>query len=62
MLVFGNSGYVALAVVSEKGTLGRDLHTGLGNDRAANMVQFAVEALKLVEEFIKTGDGQSGKI
>lgn len=53
---------MALAVVSEKGTLSRDLDTGLGGDRAGNMVAFAVEALKLVEEFIKTSDGQSGKI
>lgn len=57
------SGYIALAVVSEKGTLSRDLNTGLGTDRAGNMVAFAVEALKLVEEFIRTsGDGQGGKI
>ncbi|CAN8100971.1 unnamed protein product [Discula destructiva] len=58
----GNPGYVALAVVSEAGSLSRDLDTGLGNDRTANMVAFATEALKLVEEFIKENDGQVGKI
>lgn len=59
-----NRGYVALAVVSEKGTtLSRDLSTGLGDDRAGNMVAFAVAALKLVEEFIPANDAeQTGKI
>lgn len=59
---YSHSGYIALAVVSEKGTLSRDLNTGLGGDRTANMVAFAVAALKLVEEFIRTGAGQGGKI
>lgn len=54
------SGYVALAVVSESETLTKDLNTGLG-DRSANMVAFAVEALKLVEELINKG-AHSGKI
>lgn len=56
------SGYVALAVVSETGSLSRDLDTGLGGDRAGNMVAFATEALKLVEEFIRASEGQGGKI
>lgn len=56
------SGYVALAVVSDNGTLSRDLNTGLGSDRSANMVAFAVEALKLVEEFITKDGSSSGKM
>lgn len=56
------SGYLALAVVSENGSLKRDLDTGLGGDRTRNMVAFATEALKLVEEFITTSEGQGGKI
>ncbi|ROW14173.1 hypothetical protein VPNG_04296 [Cytospora leucostoma] len=56
----GRPGYVALAVVSERGTLARDLNTGLGGDRSANMVAFAVEALKLVEEYI-TKNGASNE-
>lgn len=52
------SGYVALAVVSQNGSLQRDLDTGLGGDRAGNMVAFATEALKLVEEFIITSTSQ----
>jgi len=48
-------GYVALAVVSEKGSSSKDLDTGLGGDRQANMVAFAVEALKLVKQFIEGG-------
>lgn len=55
------SGYVALAVVGENETLTKDLDTGLG-DRSANMVTFAVEALKLVEELINKGASQSGRI
>ncbi|KAJ4406196.1 hypothetical protein N0V82_010164 [Gnomoniopsis sp. IMI 355080] len=58
----GKPGYVALAVVSETRSLKRDLDTGLGGDRAGNMVAFATEALKLVEEFINTSEGQGGKI
>lgn len=56
------SGYVALAVVGENDTLSRDLNTGLGGDRPANMVAFAVEALKLVEEFIGKVGSSSGKM
>jgi len=44
------SGYVALAVASESGTSSKDLDTGCGTDRQANMVAFAVEALKFVKE------------
>lgn len=55
-------GYVALAVVSETDVLSRDLNTGLGSDRAGNMVAFATEALKLVAEFVKTRAGQGEKI
>lgn len=55
------SGYVALAVVGENETLTKDLNTGL-QDRSANMVAFAVEALKLVEELINNGASHSGKI
>jgi hypothetical protein len=33
----------------------KDLDTGLGGDRQANMVAFAVEALKLVKEVITGG-------
>jgi nicotinamide mononucleotide (NMN) deamidase PncC len=50
-------GYVALAVASEKGTTTREVETGLGTDREANMVQFAVEGLKLVRDVIK-GEGK----
>lgn len=56
------SGYVALAVVGDKGTLSRDLNTGLGGDRSANMVAFAVEALKLVEEYIRQDGLPGGKM
>lgn len=50
-------GYVALAVNSEKGSVTREVETGLGTDREANMVQFAVEGLKLVRDVIK-GEGK----
>lgn len=56
------SGYVALAAVGENETLAKELNTGLGGERAANMVAFAVEALKLVEELISNAPPQSGKI
>ncbi|KAI1335148.1 putative competence/damage-inducible protein CinA [Xylariaceae sp. FL0016] len=46
-------GYVALAVDCEKGTFVRELDTGLGTDRVANMKRFAVEALKLVRDVLK---------
>ena len=50
-------GYVALAVSSEKGTFTREVETGLGKDRVANMTQFAVEALTLLRDVIK-GDAK----
>jgi hypothetical protein len=40
-------------VATEKGTFTRELSTGLGEDREANMVQFAVEALKLLKDVMK---------
>ena len=49
-------GYVALAVASEAGTVTREVETGT-NEREANMVQFAVEGLKLVRDTIK-GNGK----
>lgn len=48
-------------MVGENDTLTKDLNTGLG-DRSANMVAFAVEALKLVEELINKSPSQGGKI
>lgn len=51
-----NSGYVALAVATEKGVSTREV-TELGTDREANMVNFAVEALKLLRDVIK-GDAK----
>jgi nicotinamide mononucleotide (NMN) deamidase PncC len=45
-------GYVALAVVSEKGASTREVETGT-SEREENMVRFAVEALKLVRDVIK---------
>jgi hypothetical protein len=50
-------GYVALAVATESGTYKRELSTGLGVDREANMIQFAVEALGLLRDVIK-GDAK----
>ena len=52
-----NRGYVALAVVSEKGASSKDIDTGLGNDRASNMVAFAIAGLKMVKEFIESNGG-----
>jgi hypothetical protein len=46
-----------LAVATEKGTHTRELSTGLGTDREANMIQFAVEALTLLKDVIK-GDSK----
>jgi PncC family amidohydrolase len=43
-------GYVALAVDCDKGTFVRELNTGLGTDRVANMKRFCVEALKLLRD------------
>ena len=50
-------GYVALAVDCERGTFTKELDTGLGTDRVANMVQFAIEALTLLKEVI-SGDAK----
>ncbi|KAF2495313.1 competence/damage-inducible protein-like protein cinA [Lophium mytilinum] len=50
-------GYVALAVTSAAGTVTREVETGLGGDREANMVRFAVEGLKLVRDVI-TGEAK----
>ena len=61
LIRFLGRGYVALAVVGENGSLIRDMDTGCGIDRHANMVAFAVAALKLVKEFIRNGD-QGGKM
>lgn len=38
------------------------MNTGLGGDRSGNMVAFAVEALRLVEEFITRNELSSGKM
>lgn len=51
-------GYVALAVVSEKGSFTREVETGLGGDRVANMVRFAEEGLRLIRDVI-TGEAKS---
>lgn len=45
-------GYVVLAVDCERGTFVREVKTGLGGDRVANMVQFAMEGLKLLKDVI----------
>lgn len=50
-------GYVALAVDTERGTFVKELSTGLGGDRIANMVRFAVEGLTLLRDVIK-GDAK----
>ncbi|KAK7727398.1 hypothetical protein SLS57_002870 [Botryosphaeria dothidea] len=46
-------GYVALAVSSAAGTATREIETGLGGDREANMLKFAVEGLTLLRDVIK---------
>lgn len=50
-------GYVALAVDCERGTFTREVKTGLGGDRVANMVRFAVEGLTLLRDVI-SGDAK----
>lgn len=45
-------GYVALAVASERGTFVKELNTGLGGDRIANMLRFSIEALTLLRDVI----------
>lgn len=52
-----SSGYVAVAVATEKGTYSREVETGLGGDREGNMVQFAVEGLTLLRDVLK-GDAK----
>jgi hypothetical protein len=51
-LLYGR-GYVALAVSSEKGTFKRELDTGHGKDREANMIGFAVAALTLLRDVLR---------
>jgi PncC family amidohydrolase len=46
-------GYVALAVDCEAGTFVREVETGLGGDRVANMVRFAVEGLRFLKEVLE---------
>jgi hypothetical protein len=48
---------VALAVASPLGTFTREVDTGLGGNREANMVAFAVETLTLLLDVVK-GDGK----
>jgi hypothetical protein len=48
---------VALAVATESGVYKRELSTGLGGDRAGNMIAFAVESLKLLRDVLK-GDAK----
>lgn len=46
-------GYVAVAVSGgPAGTISKELTTECGADRQANMVAFAIEALKLVKEVL----------
>ena len=47
------SGYVALAVVTEKGAVTREVETGLGGNREGNMLAFAAEGLKLLKDVIQ---------
>lgn len=47
------SGYVALAVANDGGqTTAMELDTGYGPDREANMLAFALHALKLVKDVV----------
>nr|POF27639.1 cina-like protein [Quercus suber] len=50
-------GYVALAVDCDRGTFVKELDTGLGKDRVANMVRFAQEALEFLREVV-SGDAK----
>jgi nicotinamide mononucleotide (NMN) deamidase PncC len=55
-------GYVALAVVSEDGSVKtREVETGSA-EREGNMVAFAVEGLRLVRDIIKEGNGEGQKL
>lgn len=48
-------GYVALALAKKDGpSVTREVETGLGGDREANMVRFAEEGLKLLMDEIKS--------
>ena len=48
---------MALAVATDKGTATKEVETGLGGDREANMVTFAAEGLRLLKDVIK-GDAK----
>lgn len=53
-------GYVALAVVCERGTYVREIaapEEGKGEDRAGNMVMFAVEGLRLLRDVMMEKEG-----
>lgn len=50
---------MALAVAGEEGTITREVETGLGGDREANMVTFAVEALSLLRDVLR-GESRLG--
>ena len=55
-MLMRNSGYVALAVSTEKGEFTREM-ADLGNDREGNMINFAMESFKLLRDVIK-GDAR----
>lgn len=44
---------MALAVAAPDGTQTRELNTGLGDNREANMVEFSVAALMLLRDVLK---------
>lgn len=46
------SGYVALAVATEGRTVSKEIDTGYGPERQANMLAFAVSALTLAKDVI----------
>ena len=58
LLIWGRCGrgYVALAVATEGGTYTREVETGKG-DREGNMVEFAVEGLRLLRDVMR-GDAK----
>ena len=45
-------------MVSGSKTSSKDLDTGLGSNRESNMVQFAVEALRMVKDFLESHDSE----
>lgn len=55
-MLMQSRGYVALAISTERGEFTREV-TDLGNDREGNMVNFAMEAFKLLRDVIK-GDAR----